>query len=60
MNEYTFTTDKWYIFDTDLHGKLHTGLHLATSKNITLWYDTYLEYVDVCLDNGITPISNDQ
>jgi len=58
MNEYNYTIDKWYIFDADLHGKLDAGLYLATTKDITLWFDDYASYVDKCQEINITPVDN--
>lgn len=55
MNEYTYNIDKWYVYDADLHGRLDSGLHLATTKDITLWYDDYASYVAKCEEMNITP-----
>lgn len=52
---YTSNVDKWYIYNSEMHGKLSAGLHLGTPHTIVLWYDDYLSYVDGCLDNAITP-----
>lgn len=59
MNEYNFTTDRWYIYDAEKHGKLAAGLYLASPVEITDWYDDYASYVTRCNELNITPVEDE-
>lgn len=45
MHEYNFTTDKWYFYNSEIHGKLDAGLWLAVPFEVTEWFDTEEEYL---------------
>ena len=34
---YTSNVDKWYIYNSELHGKLNAGLHFGTPHDIVLF-----------------------
>jgi hypothetical protein len=53
MYEYNYNIDMWYFHNYSTHGKLDTGLWLATPFEISDWFDNEEDYLNKLTELGI-------